>query len=101
MEPERFYGHLEELMHQLGITLRYENLGNVGVPVQSGLCNIKGRLFFIMDRSESLSEKIRLLTACLNKMNLDGVYIKPAVRERLTGKTMEGDREIPKDKGKG
>ena len=83
MEPEKTYQYLENLAEQLGISIRYEDLSDQEVPARSGLCTVKGRHLYIMDRSKSASEKIRLLTQCLCRMDLDGIYVLPAVRELL------------------
>ena len=83
MEPEETYQHLENLAAKLGISVRYDDLSDPEVPVTSGLCKVGGRHLYIMDRSKSLSEKIRLLAQCLSRMDLDSVYLLPAIRELL------------------
>ncbi|MBW1675123.1 MAG: hypothetical protein JRF30_02495 [Deltaproteobacteria bacterium] len=83
MEPEKTYQHLEDLAQQLGISIRYEDLYDPEVPATSGLCKVRGRHFYIMDRSKSLPYKIRLLSQCLCRMDLDSVYLLPAIRELL------------------
>ena len=83
MEPEKTYQYLENLAEQLGISILYEDLSDQEVPTRSGLCTVKGRHLYIMDRSKSASEKIRLLTQCLCRMDLDGIFVLPAVRELL------------------
>ncbi|MCK4487697.1 MAG: hypothetical protein KAU38_13180 [Desulfobacterales bacterium] len=83
MEPEKTYQHLEDLAQQLGISIRYEDLYDPEVPATSGLCKVRGRHFYIMDRSKSLPDKIRLLSQSLCRMDLDSVYLLPAIRELL------------------
>ncbi|HID31586.1 MAG TPA: hypothetical protein EYP19_16510 [Desulfobacterales bacterium] len=83
MQPEETYQHLENLAGRLGISVRYDDLYDAEVPVTSGLCKVGGRHLYIMDRSKSLSEKIRLLCQCLCRMDLDSVYMLPAVRDLL------------------
>jgi len=83
MEPEQAYQHLEDLAKELGISIRYENFDNHEATARSGLCKVKGRHFYIMDMSKSLSEKIRLLSQCLSRMDLEAVYVLPAIRELL------------------
>ncbi len=83
MELERICQYLEDLLEQLDISVRYEDLSDPDLSAQSGLCKVKGRSHYIVDRSETLSEKIRLLSKCLKGMDLDGVYIKPAIRNLL------------------
>ena len=83
MEPKKTYQHLEDLAQQLGISIRYEDLYDPEVSATSGLCKVRGRHFYIMDRSKSLPDKIRLLSQCLCRMDLDSVYLLPAIRELL------------------
>ena len=83
MNSEQLYEHLENLAEQLGISIRYEDLSDREAKTTSGLCKVKGRLYYIMDMSKSLPEKIRLLKECLRQTNLEGVYLLPAVRQLL------------------
>lgn len=83
MQPHRVYEHLENLAGQLGIFIRYENLSNSDAPARSGLCMVKGRHLYIMDSSTTLSERIRLLSSCLSRMDLEGRYLLPAIRKLL------------------
>ena len=85
MQPHQVYEHLEILAGQLEITVRYENLRDSDAPARSGLCKVKGRHLYIMDTSTSLCERIRLLSQCLGEMDLDGVFVLPAIRKVLEG----------------
>ena len=83
MQPHQLYEHLENLAGQLGILIRYDNLRDSDAPVRSGLCVVKGRHLYIMDTSTTLSERIRLLSSCLSRMDFEGRYVLPAIRELL------------------
>jgi len=83
MEPEKIYQYLEDLAEKLGISIRYEDLSGSQCMAKSGLCRIKGRYFYIMDTSRDLTEKIGLLAQCLGQMDLEGIYVVPAIRELL------------------
>ena len=83
MKPELLYQHLENLLEQLDIAIVYENLSDAEGHTSSGLCKIKGRRFYMMDSAKGLTEKIRLLRECLTQLDLDEVYVLPAVREFL------------------
>lgn len=93
MEPQKTYQYLEDLAEQLGISVQYDDFSDPEVPAISGLCKVRGRHFYIMDRSKGLSEKIRLLSQCLCRMDLDGIYVLPAIRELLnaTPRTSEAE----------
>ncbi|NVM21213.1 MAG: hypothetical protein HWN68_05485 [Desulfobacterales bacterium] len=83
MEPEQIYQHLENLAEQLGISIRHEDLTESEFKATSGLCKVKGRYFYIMDTSKRVSERIGLLSQCLSGMDLDGIYVLPAIRKLL------------------
>ena len=83
MDSNQLYEYLENLAEQLGISIRYEDLSAHEPKTTSGLCKVKGRLYYIMDRSKPLPEKISLLKECLRQTNLEGVYLLPAVRQLL------------------
>ncbi len=89
MHPEQVYQHLENLAEQLGISIRYEDLCDSQAGAKSGLCKVRGRHFYIMDTSNTLAERIRLLTQCLGRLDLEGVYVLPVIRELLQGAAEE------------
>jgi hypothetical protein len=90
LDLEKTYQCLEELAEKLGISLRYEDLSSSEVAPSGGLCRIKGRYFFIMDTSKDLTQRIGALSQCLARMNLDGIYVMPAVRALLEQSDKEG-----------
>lgn len=83
MQPEKTYQYLANLAEKIGISIRYDDLTDPELPATSGLCIVQGRYFYIMDSSKSLPEKIRLLSQCLCRMDLDGIYVLPAIRQLL------------------
>ncbi|MBW1743425.1 MAG: hypothetical protein JRJ47_08335 [Deltaproteobacteria bacterium] len=83
MNPEKTYQYLEELAEKAGISIRYEALTGSKYGVRSGLCRIKGKNIYIMDSSQELSERITALSKCLASVDLEGIYVVPAVRELL------------------
>ena len=84
MKPEQLYQHLKELAEKLGIVVSEQNLRVTGVKAKSGLCKIKGKKFFIMDKHKPINKKNEILAACLGTMTHEDIYIIPAVREYLT-----------------
>ena len=83
MKPEHVYQELKDLAEKLGITVDERNLRKTGVHVNSGLCKVKGKFIFIMDKHESIREKSKILAAYLNSMPHEDVYVVPAVRTFL------------------
>ena len=69
---------LETLAAQLGVELRYEELETSG-----GLCRYSGKLCLIVDRRLPLARRIALLSRELGRLPLEGVFLRPSVRELL------------------
>ena len=84
MKPEQIYDELKTLAEKLGVAVEEHNFGATGVKANSGLCKIKGKSVFIMDKNKSISRKNRLLAGCLAQLPHEDVYVVPAVRELLT-----------------
>ncbi|MFO7963561.1 MAG: hypothetical protein R6U50_06545 [Desulfobacterales bacterium] len=84
MKPEQIYMELKDLAEKLGITVSEQNLRKTGIHVGSGLCKIKGKNVFIMDKHESIHGKIDILANCLGDMPTEDIYIVPAVRDVLS-----------------
>jgi hypothetical protein len=72
--------HLEDLTHRLGIELRHENLGTTGVKCEGGYCVVAGKPIIFLNRKDSRRRKILVLAKALRKINLEGLFIPPAIR---------------------
>ena len=83
MKPEQLYQELKDLAEKLGITVSEQNLRKTGIHVNSGLCKVKEKDLFIMDKHESIHGKNKLLAACLYAFPHEEIFILPAVREFL------------------
>jgi hypothetical protein len=83
MKPEQIYQELIDLAEKLEITVSEQNLRKTGVKAKSGLCKVKGKYLFIMDKHKSIYKKINILSSHLAHMPHEEVYIVPAVRELL------------------
>jgi len=90
MKPEEIYQQLKELAEKLDITVSEQNFRNTGIKVKSGLCRVKGKNLFIMDKHESVYKKNRLLASCLSRMPHENIYVVPAIREMLTSGKRSG-----------
>ena len=81
MKAEQLYQNLKELAEKLDITVTEQNLRITGVKAKSGLCKIKEKKLFVMDKHKSIFEKNEILAACLGQIPHEDIYIIPAVRE--------------------
>lgn len=68
---------------KLGVVVAERDLKGASPPVKSGICKTAGRYLVVIDKTEPLSSRIDLLVACLNRMDLDNVYLIPAIRSIL------------------
>jgi hypothetical protein len=73
---------LETLAAQLGVEVRYEELESSG-----GLCRYGGKLCLIASRHLPLAGRIRLLSRELGRLPLEGIFLRPSVRELLENRT--------------
>ncbi len=83
MKPEQIYQELKDLAEKLAVTVSEQNLRTAGIKVKSGLCRVKGKDLFVMDKHQSIHKKIRILAAQLADLPHEEVYVMPAVREVL------------------
>ena len=83
MKPTQLYQHLKDLANKLDITVAEQNMRVTGVNAKSGLCIVKDKKIFIMDKHLTVREKVDVLTDCLKKIPLEDVYVMPAVRKHL------------------
>jgi hypothetical protein len=72
--------HLEEVATRLGVELRYENFAVVGIRSDGGFCKVGGKPMILLNRKDSRRRKIQILARSLNRLNLEGIFIPPAVR---------------------
>ena len=83
MKSEQIYQELKELAEKLEITVSEQNFRTTGLKVKSGLCKLKGKNLFVMDKHKSLGKKIKILATQLAKLPHEDVFIVPAVRDLL------------------
>lgn len=84
MKADQLYQELRDFALKLGVSVEEHNLRESGIPVRSGLCVVKGRKLFIMDKHKTLKKKIRILAETLAEMAHEELYAVPAVRELLS-----------------
>ena len=83
MKPEQIYQELKDLAEKLTLTVSEQNLRTAGIKVKSGLCTVKGKDMFIMDKHKSIHKKIKILAAQLADMPHEDIFLIPAIREML------------------
>jgi len=84
MKPEQIYQELKDLAEKLGIAVSEQNLRKSGISVKSGLCKVKGKQIFVMDKHKSIYKKNVILTSFLKELPHENIYVVPAVRELIS-----------------
>ncbi len=73
--------HLENLAERLGIEVRYENLADEEISVQSGGCKVLGKTLILVEKLRSPREQAQILGRELSQCDLEDLYLLPRVRE--------------------
>jgi hypothetical protein len=76
MKEDEILAGLEKLVENLGIQLRYEKGDFFG-----GFCAVKDKRMIIVNNALSPAQRIKILSGELAAMNLDHVFVLPALRE--------------------
>ncbi len=98
MKPDQLYQELKELAEKLNITVSEQNLRKTGIKVKSGLCKVKAKYVFVMDKNKSVHKKIEVLASCLSKIPNDDIYVVPILREILNEHHVKDKSEIRNSK---
>ncbi len=83
MKKTHLFQKLKEIAEKLEIEVLEHNFRPAGISVKSGLCSVKGKKKYIIDKHKRIKEKTELLASCLSKQEINDIYIIPAVREYL------------------
>lgn len=76
MTPEELYSQFKQLAEQMGIVF-IEGQGDfVG-----GYCTVKSERFIVLNKIQSLNQRLRVLAESFKKMNLQNLYIVPVLRD--------------------
>lgn len=81
MKPEEIYQNLKDLADRLGVTVSDQNFRKTGIKVSSGHCIVKDKQYFIMDKHQSLKDKIDILVSFLVTIDHEDLYLLPNIRE--------------------
>ena len=78
MQNAELLSHLEGIVDQLGLELRWDEGDFTG-----GICRFGDRKILVMNRSLPTFEKIRLLCQNLSQADLSKIFVLPAIREQI------------------
>ncbi|OUX30084.1 MAG: hypothetical protein CBE24_07300 [bacterium TMED264] len=75
MRKEKLYIEFENLAEKLGLRI-IKGRGDF----QGGSCIIKNEQVIVVNKRKPLEQKLKTLASCFNKIDLNGIYIIPALR---------------------
>jgi hypothetical protein len=78
MTYEELFEELKIIALQLSIPVRFET-----GDFEGGVCVVNDERVIIMNKKATLPKKISTMSAALEQCGLDGIFIKPAVREAI------------------
>ncbi len=81
MNESTLLEHLEQIAARLGVQLRYEDLGKSGIRSEGGFCRVCGKPVIFLNRKESRRRNILVLARSLRRLDLEGIFIPPAIRK--------------------
>lgn len=73
-------GELERLAGRLDIELRPGN-----GEFNGGICSIHGKKVFIVNTQLTTQQTVQIFCRELSRLDLSGVFVLPAIRQRLEG----------------
>jgi hypothetical protein len=79
--------NLEAIAEKLDVKVNYENLRKRHVFSKGGFCRLKEDKIVIIDNTLNLSDKIDVLADALSQLDLEDIYMPPAVRKILDRKS--------------
>ncbi len=83
MKPQQIYEELKHLAEKLDIEVREQNFRPTGIKVKSGICLVRGRQIFVMNKHNPIRKKIAVLAECLRQFEHDQEFVVPAIRDLL------------------
>jgi len=89
MPNEELLQAMETLVRALGLECRYEK-----GDFKGGLCRVHDQKLVVLQKKESLENKIRTLAMGLGELDLKDVYVIPAIHELI-----DSVRKNPVQKG--
>ena len=95
MNAGEMVDYLAELSEKLGIEVRWEGLIGDG-----GICELRGKRFLFVDRSNDLDTQLDVMTAALCEEAIDDVYILPEVRQLLEAARAEKRARDERESGR-
>ena len=76
---------LQDALSRLDVEVRSETMPEEAV-IRGGLCRVRGRSEVFLSPRASTAERVAVMLDALGKLDTDGLWLPPIVRERLGGR---------------
>jgi len=80
-EKRQLFAEIEELLERVSIPVRQEK-----GDFQGGLCTHEDKTTFIINKRLNIDQKLRIAKLELKNLDLDGLYLRPQLRDFLEEK---------------
>jgi hypothetical protein len=77
----RLFDELVDAARKVGIDVRVEAFGSS--RARGGLCVLRGKRVILVDEAAPLPDRIGVLARALSKVDLEGIFLPPAVRAAI------------------
>jgi len=84
MDESFLLGQLLALAEYFCISVRYVCLEPEDTPSAGGLCRVNGKDVILIDQAAPPLEQAHILAGALRTFDVNGVYVRPRVREFLS-----------------
>ena len=78
MNKNQLYNEFEDLAVKLGMRI-IKGKGDF----KGGACILKDEKIIVVNKRKPMEQKLKILASCFNKIDLEGVYIIPALRKLI------------------
>src|SRR5687768_12768212 len=83
MKPDHVVEALQSAAEQLGVKVRFENLGPGGLLNGGGLCRLRGEWTIIVDKKAAPTDKASVLIEALATFEVEPLTLPKPVKQQL------------------
>jgi hypothetical protein len=83
MNQEELLKQLEELAGRVNVVVRYESLKGEDPATFGGLCRVREQPVLFIHAKATARRKIAMITEALKRYDVDGIFLRPALRDHL------------------
>jgi len=78
---------MEDAAARAGLEIKYDNLEDEEMTIQSGMCVLKNRRLLLVDKRLGPPQRARVIARVLSRMDLENIYLPPMARQIIEDAT--------------